>query len=206
MMLSWDEEESCHLGMNLPTIPVGDELPHGSLDAASSSGSGSSPRQPFPLPQLQQGELSQSAKAVIEPIAIGYSGGSHRLERSSSLQSMTPTVIAEYNSFPAISSSFPAMHHARSSINEVSGPESPVSVKSAWSAPLHSSPSSPGSTGHLSKTSRAVIQRSRPQHEELIRNGLRSSDDGKVETQEERDLRYAIELSLAEARSLGEDI
>jgi hypothetical protein len=205
MMLSRDEEESRRLRKDPSVTAVEDELFQGDFDVTSGNGSGTSLPQPSNVWPRQEQLLQSSKVEIVEREPMTIASNSRRLERTSSLQSIGSSIVAGDDSFPAISSSVPAMSHTRpGSIDKASVSGSPTSVKSAWSVPMNRPPSFPRSSVYPSEVSRVIAQELRREHMPRPLCGASEiSGGGKIETQEDRDIRYAIELSLAEARSLG---
>ncbi|KAI9061901.1 hypothetical protein FKP32DRAFT_1575110 [Trametes sanguinea] len=161
-------------------------------------------------------KIQVSPRFRPEPMEAGPSIGPAPARSASSGSSVLPPA-SDSEQFPAVSrtpssasgsvgtgTSMPST--PASSVRD-SAPGSPHSVRSAWSTPLRSlhsseapSPSRLGVSPTLSptRTLSGAVANAGP---------FGAGDHGLMNTEEEdEDLRFAIELSIAEARSRGEDV
>jgi hypothetical protein len=151
---------------------------------------------------LHTNRVQVSPRLRPEPIEAGTNGGiSRSLSLSSSADSRTVSVEDE--------SHFPVIH--AQSRRSVSG--SPESVRSAWSTPLRSTcsldgPSSPQALGHGPIVSSPVLRRPEMSllSAQFAQLQAHANHSDHAQADEDEDLRFAIELSLAEARSRGDTI
>ncbi|KAG6369461.1 WD40-repeat-containing domain protein [Boletus reticuloceps] len=116
------------------------------------------------------------------------------------------TSSSSLDHFPAISSSLSSTSSSR---RGTSG--SPEQPRSAWSIPLKSVSPSPGSSSPRSRVVTPVMTRTRSSNMSLLSADIaRHKEASGVEVPDademDDDLRLAIELSLAEARSKGESV
>jgi hypothetical protein len=99
---------------------------------------------------------------------------------------------------------FPAMSSSVSSVSSASRlAQRPNSIRSAWRTPMKSSPPSSSATSSLKASG---VDPGLGKRGNMMPIEPRPLDEKKRETDEDRDLRRAIELSLAEARIRGEDV
>lgn len=144
-----------------------------------------------------------------EPMEAGFSGSPSSFSLSSSVSSSysgggVPALRDDPSHFPSISST--------PTRRSISG--SPESARSAWSTPLRMTrsegPSSPRGSGSVVSSPVAsnsgvslLSERFRRAH---VNDGQAVASAGSLGSDLDEDLRFAIELSLAEARSRGEDV
>ncbi|KIJ64306.1 hypothetical protein HYDPIDRAFT_90798 [Hydnomerulius pinastri MD-312] len=116
--------------------------------------------------------------------------------------------------FPAISSSLsstPSSRGGMSTHHSVSS--SPDQPRSAWSTPMRSVPPSPGPSSPRSRVSTPVVARPSSSNMSMLtadiarnKEGLKKEESLPDLEEMDDDLKFAIELSLAEARSRGEEV
>ncbi|KAI8992769.1 WD40-repeat-containing domain protein [Trametes punicea] len=167
------------------------------------------------MPSTSNCKIQVSPRFRAEPMEAG-SSISPTLGRSASSSVGVPPSVSDIDQFPAVSrtpSSASGSARTGTSIPSTpassvrdSVPGSPQSVRSAWSTPLRSlqaseapSPSRVGASPTLGPTrslSGALVN--------AQLSGRR--DHGMLHMDDDEDLRFAIELSIAEARSRGEDV
>lgn len=187
-MLSRDEEEKRLLDTGSRTVSVEDDLFQSDFDAMSLSPShyspSSSPRTAAVPSCSSNAKVQLSPRRDYKSLSAGFSENFAGVGHSNSAQSDRSIKGTDRDGFPTMSSSLSSTsNRSTGSSGKVSLTGSPSSFKSAWSAPLKSTPPSPTNT-------------------KTLRQRTRSPE----EPDEDRDLRYAIELSLAEARSRGQNI
>ena len=183
-----------------------------SFSAHSSPTSGSWPDgiqtgRSFPrvVPPFSHQKVQMSPRLQPEPMEAGFS--TSPLPTSVSGSANRPPPASDSDQFPAVAvSRTPSSASASGSSASFRGssPSSPRSARSAWSTPLRSLHSS-----EAPSPSRVMGVQSAAQSPTRSLSGLITStriSDPASYTEEDADLRFAIELSLAEARSRGEDI
>ncbi|KAI0689058.1 hypothetical protein BC835DRAFT_1418819 [Cytidiella melzeri] len=221
LMLSRDEEENKQTRRHIE--PVGDSVFAGQFDedmqtpiitpSAFMEGSSgvtnqpssnvrwSTPRTPPSLvASLHASRVQVSPRFRPEPMEAGVSDGMPRsLSSSSNGDSSSSMSLKDESHFPAM-----ATTPTRAS---VSG--SLESVRSAWSVPLKSTRSSEGPSsprGGGSVASSPVLRSPGPGMSLLSARFAQMNTKTEADIEEDEELRFAIELSLAEARSRGEDV
>ncbi|KAI0705975.1 hypothetical protein C8T65DRAFT_577409 [Cerioporus squamosus] len=207
--------------MATPSNPFGSEPSSAISSRTSSFSAHSSPSpssgsytngmhagRPFPrgAPSSSNHKVQVSPRAHPEPMEAGSSTSPSPLPSRSASSSVgvVPPSTYDPDHFPAVSRT---PSSASGSSVRSSTPGSPQSFRSAWSTPLRSLHSSeapspsrmggPGPTSPSQSPSRSVS------------GGLGSARRAAPPVsyaEEDEDLRFAIELSLAEARSRGEDV
>ncbi|KAI0334298.1 hypothetical protein GY45DRAFT_1243198 [Cubamyces sp. BRFM 1775] len=206
-----------------------------SFSGTSSSGAGTSVFQggralPRAMPSISNHKIQVSPRFRPEPIEAGPSisptPGRSAIASASSSAGVPPPPVSDIDQFPAVSrtpssasasgsggagTSVPSTP-ASSVKGSVSG--SPQSVRSAWSTPLRSLHSSEApSPSRLGVGVSPTLSPTRSLSGALAGATL-SGHSGHGESggapafgdENDEDLRFAIELSLAEARSRGEDV
>ncbi|KAI0363927.1 hypothetical protein BV20DRAFT_975037 [Pilatotrama ljubarskyi] len=197
---------------------VSSRTPSFSGHSSPSSGAGTSIFQggrafPHPMPSTSNHKVQVSPRFRPEPMEAGSSVSpppSGSISASSGGGGVPPPV-SDNEHFPAVSrtpSSASGSASARTSVpstpassvrNSVAG--SPHSVRSAWSTPLRSLHSSEAPSPSQSPA------RSLPRAAAVSSSTAGRSDGAlALVDEDDEDLRFAIELSLAEARSRGEDV
>lgn len=184
LMLSRDEEEKRLLNTDLPTVAAEDDPFQDDFDAVSMYSPKYSPPTRAGPPSLSNAKVQVSPRRNYGSLEAGLTGSPVGVGRSLSAHSSSSAKGVGQDGFPSMSSSASSTSSGSTSKASVVG--SPSSFRSAWSAPLKNTPPSPTSTS--------------------VRRQRTRSPEEKLETSEDRDLRYAIELSLAEARSRGQDV
>ncbi|KAH9936907.1 hypothetical protein B0H21DRAFT_758368 [Amylocystis lapponica] len=215
-----------------PSSPVSSRAPSLSTDSHP-DGSVSYNSPPRVMPSARNHKVQVSPRARPEPMEAGLSASPHSGSLSSSTGIHSPPTTSDAEQFPAVSrtpsSAGRSAPHTPASwttaLRSVSG--SPKSTRSAWSKPLRSArSSSDAAPAHGSGASpppltpRRLTPPGRPAvsgpsllfagfAQQRGENAGAASLSGTLEEDEngeDADLRYAIELSLAEARSRGESV
>lgn len=176
LMLSRDEGERQDPSENLPTP--------------------SSFTKSRPLPSLSNAEVQTSPRAKHEAWAVGIAGSSGSPEVARSMS--TGSDPSDEREFPAVSESVSSRGSSVSGIVTPIKPQrSSGSPPSAWSTPLKTS-SNPGTASPKRVT--AMVSISPSTSTSVSKRGeWEYSPHIHGESQEDRDLKLAIELSLAEA-------
>ena len=167
---------------------------------------------PRPLNPISNNRLHVSPRLRPEPMEAGSSGSPTSFSLSSSLSSSrsgSSSQLARPDHHDP--SHFPSMSSTPTR-RSISG--SPESSRSAWSTPLRMArsegPSSPRGGGSLlsSPAARAsgISLLSAQLERAQITGGHAVGPATSLQSDEDADLRFAIELSIAEARSRGENI
>ncbi|RPD53649.1 hypothetical protein L226DRAFT_459056 [Lentinus tigrinus ALCF2SS1-7] len=204
--------------MATPSNMFGSEPPSGissktsSFSAQSSPGSGSYTNgrlssRATPAPSLSNHKVQVSPRAHPEPMEAGFSTSSSP-QPSRSASSSIGVVPSAFDSshFPAVSRT-PSSTSASGSSARDSAPGSPQSVRSAWSTPLRSLHSSEAPSPSPSRMGGALSPSQSPARSlSGVIAGPAPRAPPVSYAEEDEDLRFAIELSLAEARSRGEDV
>ncbi|KIP06773.1 hypothetical protein PHLGIDRAFT_447695 [Phlebiopsis gigantea 11061_1 CR5-6] len=173
------------------------------LDASSSNAASFASRsglRPAVVPSSSNAKVQVSPRPRPEPMEAGFAAGSP-LSLSSSFSSSGSRAISRTNSqtpLPDDAAHFPSMS---STPTHQSASGSPRSVRSAWSTPLRSARSSEGPSAGGSAAGSPTVARS--PGVSLLSAKIAAAA---VAEEDDEDLRYALELSLAEARSRGEDV
>ena len=175
LMLSRDEEERRDPSENPPTPP--------------------SFTQSRPLPSSSNVKIQTSPRAKTEAWAAGIAGSSGSPEMARSISASSD--LSDEREFPAVGES---VSSRGSSVNGIATPVKPQrssgSPPSAWSTPLKMS-SKPGTASP--KRVSATVSMSPSTSTLASRRGEREGwPNAQDENQEDRDLKLAIELSLAE--------
>lgn len=169
---------------------------------------------PRPLHPTSTSRIHVSPRLRPEPMEAGSSASPGSFSLSSSVSSSRSASSSQLALPPRDDPShFPSMSSTPTH-RSISG--SPESVRSAWSTPLRMSrsegPSSPHGSGSLvsspaAHTSGMSLLSARFAQAQ-VQDGVAVASAGSLgsSADEDADLRYAIELSLAEARSRGEDV
>ncbi|KAI0819820.1 WD40-repeat-containing domain protein [Trametes gibbosa] len=178
-------------------------------------------RRTFPraMPSTSNHKVQVSPRFLPEPMEAETSVSPQPSRNVSSSDDWIHSYISDVDHFPAVSHTPPATSGgsgaatsspstSASSVKE-SVVGSPRSIGSAWSTPLrslHSSEApSPSHTDILSPSQSPISRSSSGASGGSLLYG--QSDDARPSVDEDdEDLRFVIELSLAEARSRGEDI
>ncbi|EJF60236.1 hypothetical protein DICSQDRAFT_147933 [Dichomitus squalens LYAD-421 SS1] len=161
---------------------------------------------PLVVPPSSHHKVQVSPRLHPEPMEAGPST-SPMPTRSVSGSGSGPLLPSDLENFPAVSrtpSSASASASGSSASFRGSFPSSPQSVRSAWSTPLPSLHSSQAPSPSPVMGSQSPAQSPIRSLSEVI-TSTRVQGPASY-TQEDNDLRFAIELSLAEARSRGEDV
>jgi len=190
---------------------------------------------PRTVPSQSNHKIQVSPRMRPEPMEAGFTGSPLDGSLSSSVNTQTSVSVpstTDLDHFPPVSRtpssagiSVPSMPTSPSALHR-SGPSSPESLRNAWAIPMsrQSSSSAPSPTPASAVSSPLLVARrsSPPNHAppagpSLISAGFaqqtsRSSGSPELAPlsedtgREDEDLQFAIELSLAEARSRGESI
>ncbi|KAI0632685.1 hypothetical protein C8Q77DRAFT_1059239 [Trametes polyzona] len=172
---------------------------------------------PRVVPSTSNHKVQVSPRPRPEPMEAGTSAGSAPSQSASSYGGRIGSLGSDIDNFPAVSrttssasggggaaTSIPSTP-ATSTRDSVSG--SPQSVRSAWSTPLrslHSSEAPSPSRVAVSPTQSPTRSLSGALASTSLSGGGGATSAYAEDVDE--DLRFAIELSLAEARSRGEDV
>ncbi|KAH9921650.1 uncharacterized protein B0H18DRAFT_1020662 [Fomitopsis serialis] len=163
---------------------------------------------PRTVPSQSNHKIQVSPRMRPEPMEAGFAGSPLDGSLSSSLNTQTSVSVpstTDLDHFPPVSRtpsstgiSVPSMPTSPSALQR-SGPGSPESLRGAWAIPMsrQSSSSAPSPSPASAMSSPLLVARrsSPPNHASTAGPSLISAG-----------LRFAIELSLAEARSRGESI
>ncbi|KZT05066.1 uncharacterized protein LAESUDRAFT_656559 [Laetiporus sulphureus 93-53] len=202
-------------------------LPGRDTSSVTASGHSLGPTLPAPMNR----KVCVSPRPVPEPMAAGFSASPSSGSVSSSFNTQGFTSVpppSDPDQFPAISRtpssagvSVPSSPYSPDATHfSASGSGSPSSYRSAWSIPLRSRHSSRSASFHTNTSSSIgdVSDHMAPDNvvwsttgPSLIAAGFgRQTSNGVQaplhEDQEDEELKFAIELSLAEARSRGENV
>ncbi|KAI0742453.1 hypothetical protein C8Q80DRAFT_1108453 [Daedaleopsis nitida] len=176
---------------------------------------------PSTVPSSSNHKVQVSPRAEPEPMEAGFSTSplpSRSMSASSSSSTGIPPMVDDTDHFPAVAVSRTASSASTSTSaagsstrGSVSGSPQSFRSASAWSTPLRSlhssqapSPSRVG-VGHAAAASPSQSPaRSLPGVFQSARRQAEASRSASYD--EDEDLRFAIELSLAEARSRGEAV
>ena len=166
---------------------------------------------PFPRasvpPSSSNHKVQVSPRVLPEPMEAGLSTSSSPLpsRSASSSNGVVPPMAFDPGHFPAVSRTPSSTSASGSSVRD-SAPGSPQSVRSAWSTPLRSLHSSQAPSPSPPKMGGAASPSQSPARSlsGVLGSARRAPPVSYAE--EDEDLRFAIELSLAEARSRGENV
>lgn len=169
---------------------------------------------PRTMPPLANGKIQISPRIRPEPTEAGDGANYGPSSSCNSHSRISPPATSDLKQFPSVSRSASSGASVSSTPNSSlmagnSAVGSPQSARSAWSTPLRSRrPSSSVSLAPQISPPPSARQRNSPD------NSIPASESSLLTVelarqrreQEEEDLRFAIELSLAEARSRGDNV